>query len=137
MNAETGSPEAAERAFYAAFEDADLEAMRTLWSRSPEVVCVHPGGPRLTGFEAVMESWRQIFDSGQRLRFRLRGRRQLTGSDLVLHCLIEEIETVGEAGPAGRVLVTNGYRREEGGWRMVLHHASAPPRSDRPEGPVH
>jgi ketosteroid isomerase-like protein len=29
-----------------------------------DIVCVHPQGPRLVGFEAVRESWIQIFASG-------------------------------------------------------------------------
>ena len=47
------SPEAVSQAFYEALEAGDIEAMMAVWADDEEVVCVHPGGPRLTGFDAV------------------------------------------------------------------------------------
>ena len=55
------TPEDAEAAFYDAFERADLAAMMAVWAEADDVVCVHPSGPRLVGFEAVREGWAQIF----------------------------------------------------------------------------
>ena len=54
----------AENAFYEALERADLERMMAVWAEDEEIVCVHPGGPRLTGQDQVRESWRQIFAGG-------------------------------------------------------------------------
>src|SRR5690349_3843232 len=64
------TPQDAETAFYEAFERADLAAMMAVWAESDDVVCIHPSGPRLTGFEAVRESWVQIFSNGSQLRVR-------------------------------------------------------------------
>ena len=41
------TPQDAESAFYEALERADLEQMMAVWSEDEEIVCVHPGGPRL------------------------------------------------------------------------------------------
>ncbi len=57
------TPDEAESAFYDAFERANVSAMMAVWAESDDVVCVHPQGPRLVGFEAVRESWMQIFAS--------------------------------------------------------------------------
>ena len=65
------TPQDAENAFYEALERRDLELMMAVWAEDEEIVCVHPGGPRLTGQEQVRDSWRQIFASGQRLRVQL------------------------------------------------------------------
>ena len=52
-------------------ERGDLEAMMEVWAEDEEIVCVHPGGPRIAGFEQVRESWAKILASGQRLKVRL------------------------------------------------------------------
>src|SRR5262249_56001897 len=64
------SPQDAEAAFYEALEAADLEAMMEVWAEDEEIVCVHPGGPRLAGFEQVRGSWAQILGSGRKLKVR-------------------------------------------------------------------
>ena len=51
----------AENAFYEALERGDLAAMVAVWAEADDVVCVHPRGPRLVGFDAVRQSWAQIF----------------------------------------------------------------------------
>ena len=44
------SPEECEQAFYEALEAGDSEAVVDLWLEDDDVVCIHPGGPRLTGY---------------------------------------------------------------------------------------
>jgi len=65
------SPEDAEMAFYVAIENRDVDAMMDVWSGSDDVVCIHPGAPRLEGREIIADSWQQIFSTGESLRFRL------------------------------------------------------------------
>src|SRR5688572_19635668 len=48
----------ANAAFYEAFERLDLDAMSSLWARTVTVTCVHPGWDMVSGYEAVMQSWR-------------------------------------------------------------------------------
>jgi hypothetical protein len=38
--------------------------MMAVWAEADDIVCVHPQGPRLVGFEAVRDSWMQIFAGG-------------------------------------------------------------------------
>src|SRR5258706_7776479 len=64
------TPDDAETAFYDAFERADLAAMMAVWAATDEIVCIPPPGPRLTGFEALRESWAQIFSGGATPRLR-------------------------------------------------------------------
>ena len=61
----------AERAFYDAFQNADLDDMMNIWSAHHDIICIHPMGPRLEGREAVAQSWRQIFSGGSTMRFDL------------------------------------------------------------------
>lgn len=121
------SPQDAESAFYEALTKADLDAMMAVWADDDDIYCVHPNGARITGVESVRESWRQIFSSGQALRFQLRDSQVVQGMMLAVHSVYEHITVAGETRPRGPVIATNVYLRTERGWRMVAHHASPVP----------
>ena len=121
------SPEAAEAAFYDAFERRDIDAMTNVWDHDAEVSCVHPGGPRLDDIDVILDSWRAIFEGGQRLRFERVGVALTAGADVAVCCLYEVIRFGERFEHQGTVVATNVYRRTERGWRMVVHHASSDP----------
>jgi ketosteroid isomerase-like protein len=121
------TPQDAESAFYEALTKADLDAMMAVWADDDDIFCVHPNGARLSGVERVRESWRQIFASGQTLRFQLREQQQVQGMMLSVHSVYETISVAGEPRPRAPVIATNVYLRTERGWRMVAHHASPAP----------
>ncbi|MEK7876215.1 MAG: nuclear transport factor 2 family protein [Pseudomonadota bacterium] len=121
------TPQEVEAAFYEAFEKADLDAMMAVWADDDDIVCVHPGGIRLSGMAQVRESWRQIFAGTQTLRFRLRNQQSLNGMTLAVHSAYEQVSVAGEAQARAPVVATNIYMRTENGWRMVVHHASPAP----------
>jgi ketosteroid isomerase-like protein len=81
----------------------------------------------------VRESWRQIFSSGQTLRFQLRESQHVQGMMLSVHSVYEHITIAGETRPRGPMIATNVYLRTERGWRMVAHHASPAPVAGEPE----
>jgi ketosteroid isomerase-like protein len=135
------TPEQAETAFYRAFERADLAAMMAVWAEDEEIICVHPGGERLAGFDAVRDSWRQLFSQGPRLRFQLLDRRVHSVRPMSIHTLYESIAVGGEVGPAHLALATNIYLLTSAGWRLLVHHASPlPPGTtarETPAGTIH
>ena len=120
------TPHDAEQAFYDALEKRDLEAMMSVWAAEEEVVCIHPGGPRLTGHEQVMASWRQIFASKSELVFELQDQHCFQGAMLAIHIVHEHITLLPEKHRA-LVVATNVYLLTGRGWRMILHHASLAP----------
>ena len=120
------TPEDAENAFYEAFERADLAAMMAVWAESDDVVCVHPQGPRLVGFEVVRDSWAQIFAGGAQLRVRTTDVRIFDGQTVAVRNVIEQLAPPGRAEPTHLILATNVYELTDAGWRMTVHHASAP-----------
>ncbi len=119
------TPEDTEAAFYDAFERADLAAMMAVWAADDDIVCVHPQGPRLVGFEAVRNSWTQIFASGMALRIRTVDARRMMGSTMAVHSVVEMLTSPGEQAASPPVCATNVYLLTENGWRMTVHHASA------------
>ncbi len=129
------SPQDVEAAFYDALERADIEAMMAVWAEDEEVVCVHPGGPRLVGFAMIREAWQRVFANGQKLRVRLSQQTAVTTPFSMVSTLLEHIASQGDGNPGAPVAATNVYVRGALGWRMVAHHASPVPPNSIPDTP--
>ena len=118
------SPEDVETQFYEALREADLDKLMALWADDDEVFCVHPGGPRVVGPQAIRRAFEAMFANGRILAQPERVRRLHT-LEVAVHNLVERIELHTEQGPRnGFVLATNVYLKTAQGWRMVAHHAS-------------
>ncbi len=131
----------AERAFYDAFQNAELDDMMHIWSAQHDIICIHPMGPRLEGREAVAKSWRQIFSGGAPMRFELTEVSCTQDGNLAVHCVYENIEHGAQLAQRSLVLATNVYQSTERGWHMVVHHASpaisTQTASEEPHATVH
>jgi ketosteroid isomerase-like protein len=133
------TPTDAAMAFYQAFEARDLDAMMATWAEDEDIVCVHPGGTRLVGYDAVRQGWEQLFAGDNRLAFRLEQVVVIETIGLAMQSVVEHI-TVGKDGNSRGVAVcTNVFLRTPYGWRMVMHHASPMPAVPAAEavGPLH
>lgn len=122
MQTQFPSADAAETAFYEAFEQNDIEAMMDVWCMHEDIECIHPLGERLMGVEAVTGSWRSILSGSRQLRFRISHARRIQSDQLAIHVVYENISIGGREQPP--VIATNVYRFNGSGWHMVLHHAS-------------
>ena len=114
----------AENAFYEALERCDLDGMMAVWAEDEDIVCVHPGGPRLTGQDEVRESWARMFAAGGRARVHISQQVAISAMMLAVHSVHENFTVEGEAQPRAPIVATNGYLRTAAGWRMIVHHAS-------------
>ena len=129
------SPQDVEAAFYEALERSDIDAMMAVWAEDEEVVCVHPGGPRLVGYAMIREAWQRIFDNGRKLQVRLSQQKTVTTPFAVVSALLEHIVSLDDGKLSAPVAATNIYVRGALGWRMVAHHASPVPPSSVGEEP--
>jgi len=121
------SPEEVEDAFYDAFARADLDAMMAVWSEDEEVICIHPGAPRVVGLAAVRDSWRQLFASGTQVQINVTNEVVSSGTMMAIHCVLEHIQVDGDNDFHSPIVATNVFIRGAMGWRMVAHHASPTP----------
>ena len=121
------SPQDAAVAFYQAFEARDIDAMMAAWAEDEDIVCVHPGGPRLVGYDAVRAGWEQLFAGDAKLSFRLDDIVVIETVGLALQSAIEHVTLGDEPKPRGAAIATNVFLRTPSGWRLVMHHASAAP----------
>lgn len=119
------SPAAAEAAFYAAFRALDLTQMRAVWLDSDAASCIHPGAGLLQGLEAIMASWASIFGNSLAPRVEYRLIWASTDDNLAVHTVAEHVSS-GSGQRSALIMATNVYRRSEGHWFMLAHHASLP-----------
>lgn len=118
------TPEAAEQAFYEAFANADLSAMMDVWAEREFIECIHPMGDRVQGYDAVQENWREIFEGGLRVSFRLSNVHRTRDALLAVHVLYEHLSTSGDSDHWPPVIATNVFQLIDDSWRMTHHHAS-------------
>jgi ketosteroid isomerase-like protein len=133
MDAKIEAVLAVNDSFYRALSMADFSAMQRVWLTSDEAVCVHPGWPPLHGWEAIRESWQRIFENQGPLHiWATDAATRLYGFTAEVAC-IENIDTAQVAGTGiTQSRATNIFRRVEGAWKMLEHHAAPmPPESRR------
>ena len=133
------TPTDAAHAFYEAFEAKDVDAMMATWAEDEEIVCVHPEGTRLVGYDAVRAGWDQLFAGDARLTFRLDQVVLIETVGLAMQSVVEHVALGSDGTPRGAAICTNVFLRTPSGWRMVMHHASPSPitPADAPAGPLH
>lgn len=126
-----GSPDEIEARLYDALRRGDLEALMALWADDEEIVCVHPGGPRVVGAAAIRASFEALFAHGG-IAVQPEQRHRMHQSDSAFHHLVERVQLRGDGGTAW-VLASNYYVKTALGWRLAAHHAS--PGSPQPPAP--
>jgi ketosteroid isomerase-like protein len=118
------TPEAAESAFYAAFQTRNLEAMMAVWANDDSIVCIHPMAAPLDGRAAVAAGWRSMFEAAGQFRVHVEIAHEIRETTQVLRIVREFLVIGRESEPRPPILATNLYRKEGEGWHLVLHHAS-------------
>lgn len=125
MSTNFSTPDEAEAAFYDAIERADMAALDAVWSRDENIVVVHPGAMRIEGRSAVLQSFEHMFSEAPILDFTIVDTLYTGNDSLAIHLVREEIALDGQL--VSIMVSTNIYQMEDGGWRMLLHHASPEP----------
>ncbi len=118
------TPDEIEQQLYEALQRADIEALMAVWSDDDEIVCVHPGGPRLVGAAAIRASFETLFANGA-IDVRPEKVRRLQALNCAVHSVQERVNVPTEQGPkAAWVMATNVYVKSGRGWALAAHHAS-------------
>lgn len=119
-----GSADDVEAAFYEALQAGDIEKLMACWADEDEIVCVHPGGPRMVGAGAIRAAFESMFSNGS-IRATPDRVRKIESLASAVHNVLERIELMTPEGPRqAYVIATNVYHKTAQGWRMVAHHAS-------------
>ncbi len=118
------TPDELEARFYEALQRGDLDALMALWADDDEVMCVHPGGPRVVGLGAIRASFEAIFANGG-VPAQPEQVHRLHWLGGAVHHLVERITARTQQGEqTAWVLATNVFVKGPLGWQLVAHHAS-------------
>jgi uncharacterized protein (TIGR02246 family) len=118
------TPDEIEQQFYEALQRADIEALMAVWSDDDEIVCVHPGGPRVVGAAAIRTSFEALFANGA-IDVRPEKVRRLQALNCAVHSVLERVNVPTDQGSqAAWVMATNVYVKSSRGWALAAHHAS-------------
>ena len=126
MSKEQDDVRKASAQFYAALTsmlNGDAAPLADIWSHSTAVTTMHPIGGRQVGWREVRESWEQVAKISSEGRVKLADQIIQVAGDLGYEVGVEQ----GQFKLAGQSLdiaarVTNIYRREADGWKIVHHH---------------
>jgi SnoaL-like domain len=114
--------------FYRTLEALDLSGMDGLWLHEGFVRCVHPGWDVLVGWDAVRNSFEQIFGSTRWIRVTPTAVDVLVFGAVGLVACTENITDTNH-GDVGLAVAqaTNVFQKVEERWRIIVHHASPAP----------
>jgi ketosteroid isomerase-like protein len=126
-----GEVRKASEAFYAAINrmgNGEKGAMAGVWSHGAAVTAMHPIGGRTTGWDSVRDSFDQVAGMASGAKIGLKDQFIQIVGDMAYELGVEH----GEFKMAGQHVnlehrVTNIYKREAGGWKLVHHHTDPSP----------
>jgi len=119
-----GTADEVEAAFYDALQKGEIDKLMACWADEDDIVCVHPGGPRLLGSQAIRAAFEGLFSNGS-VRAFPKHMRKVESLASAVHNVLERVEVMTTEGPRqAYVIATNVYHKTAQGWRLVAHHAS-------------
>jgi ketosteroid isomerase-like protein len=112
--------------FYFALESLDVELMEDVWLMDSNACCIHPGGERLAGWDAIRATWERIFKNTTYMRVDITDVAvEVHGNVAWVTCLENITTAAGTQLHRARAYATNIFTfDEDAGWMLVLHHAS-------------
>ncbi len=140
MTKDEGEVYKANEAFYSAFESLDIKEMEKVWLKESYVQCIHPGWRSQTGWEDLINSWRQIFANTKEMHFLLADVKVEVRESLAWVTLYENINSrVGQETSSGVILSTNIFEKRQDKWYIIHHHGgpAMPPSEADPQGTFH
>ena len=102
--------------------------MRKVWKNDSKAGCVHPGWTILRSWEAIMQSWENVFDPNDSVDVKLSDVKvQINGNAAWLTCTQEMIYVNRNPISFNLSQATNIFEKDSSKWLMIIHHASPIP----------
>jgi ketosteroid isomerase-like protein len=117
--------------FYAALNrmlSGDASSLADIWSHSASVTTMHPIGGREVGWDNVIGAFQKVAQLAGGGQAKLNNQAIQASGDMAY----EVGDESGQLKLAGQQMtidhrVTNIYRKEAGGWKIVHHHTDTSP----------
>jgi ketosteroid isomerase-like protein len=113
--------------FYAALNrmlNGDAKPLVDIWSHNAAVTTMHPIGGRQVGWDEVRKSWEQVAAIASGGSVSLDNQIVHIAGEMAYELGVERghVMIAGHHVPSFEDRVTNIYRREAAGWKIVHHH---------------
>lgn len=116
----------ASKQFYAALNsmlNGSAAQMDDIWSRNFAVTAMHPVGGREVGWDSVRESWEQVAQVSSDGQVQLGEQILEIAGDMAYELGVEKGQfKLADEQVNVESRVTNIYRRDADGWKIVHHH---------------
>ena len=114
--------------FYQALGTRDLDLMGTVFVHDERAGCMHPGWVMLMGWEAIRQSWENVFDPEDQLEIKLHNLTVDIQGNVAWVTCIQELTYIKRDPVMMNVSVsTNIFEKNDSKWLMVVHQASPMP----------
>jgi ketosteroid isomerase-like protein len=121
----------ASREFYTALNtmlNGDASPLAGIWSHSAAVTTMHPVGGRQVGWAGVKETWEQVAKVMSGGEVKLNDQLIRVAGDMAYEVGTEQgFAVLGGQKVSIEQRVTNIYRQEAKGWKIVHHHTDVSP----------
>lgn len=118
--------------FYQALGTRDLELMGTVFVHDQRAGCMHPGWVMLRGWEAIRQSWENVFNPEDQLEIKLHNLSVEIKGDAAWVTCVQELTYIKRDPVVMNMSVsTNIFEKSDLGWLMVIHQASPMPVSNQ------
>ncbi|NIP31665.1 MAG: DUF4440 domain-containing protein [Candidatus Dadabacteria bacterium] len=114
--------------FYKALGTRDLDLMGKIWIKDERSGCVHPGWIVLRSWDAIKQSWENIFDPEDQVDINISNITLDIKKDIAwLTCIQEMVYIKRDPVTFNLSQSTNIFEKDGSNWYMILHHASPIP----------
>ena len=128
------TPQEAEDAFYDALEEGDLKQLLSVWAETDDICCMLPMYPLLQGRQGVADVFTQLFSQGHGVSLAISHLSWIQTDDIAIHQVEETIQTLPpDTPPPPPFYGTNIYRKDNSGWRLIVHQNAPTPPPPPPE----
>ena len=115
-------------AFIAAIESLNVKKIMSCWSESENITMLFPGAEASGEPAAVRQAYETMVRNTSRIRVMLRPLAVMRMGDLGwIFSGGSLVSTHGDETLTVEVYITNIYRREEDGWKLIHHHSAPGP----------
>ncbi len=122
------TPQEAEDAFYDALDEGNLNQVLSVWAESDDICCLLPMHPLIQGREGVTDVFTHLFSRGHGVSLAITHLGWIETDEIAIHQVEETVQDVPSDTPPPPFYGTNIYRKDNTGWRLIVHqNAPAPP----------
>lgn len=128
MNQTFTTPQDAEDAYYDAFEEGDLPKLLAVWDDTNDISCLLPMQALAQGRTAVTEAFAQLLSGGRGIALSVTHLHWIETHDVAIHLVEETAQDTAPGGPPPvPVYASNIYRKDNRGWRLIVHQNTPTP----------